>query len=187
MTQQVNMTVSMGVITTTKTSKYNRCYHMTKPIISMIISFSDSKNFLTGSPRSFTRLNTMPKTMENTTKPSTFMFRAAISRPAGTVSDPGVTNSLIVVKLCVPFLEIFKLLLGEIEEILTSSSYSLYSGGICLYLVLFCENKRILNGLLRWKQVRLNAVVQPINYYSLDYCYLTYWITHWLMIHSMVS
>lgn len=141
--------------------KYDRCYHMTKAIISMIISFSDSKNFLTGSPRFFTRPNTMPKTMENTTKPSTFMFRAAISRPAGTVSDPGATSSFIVVKLWVPFETILKSLLGEIEDILTSSSYFLYSGGTCLYLVLFCDNKRILNGFTKVKTCQV------------EYCCLT--------------
>ena len=115
---------------------------MTKPIISMMISFSDSKNFFTGSPRSLTRPNTMPNTMENTTNPRTFILRAAISRPAGTVSDPGAIFSLMVVKLSVPLLKIFIELLGEMECTSTVSLYSLYFGATCLYLVLFCETKR---------------------------------------------
>ena len=111
---------------------------MTKRIISMTISFSDSKNFLTGSPRSFKRPITIPNTIENITKPSTFMLRAAISRPAGTVSDPGAINCSIVVKLWVSLLEV---LFRGSDETLTISSCSLYCGETCLYLVLFYKEK----------------------------------------------
>ena len=113
-------------------------YHITKPIISMIISFNDSKNFFTGIPRSLTRPSTMPKTMENTTNPRTFILRAAISRPAGTVSDPGAISSRMVVKFCVPLLKIFIELFGGNARTSIVLLYSLYSGETTLYLVLFC-------------------------------------------------
>ena len=100
---------------------------MTRDTISIIISLSDSKKAFTGNPRSPTRPNTIPNTMENTTNPRTFILRAAISSPAGTVSDPGTSSSMAIVKLSVPFSPVTVLL------------YSRKTGSTVLYRVLFCE------------------------------------------------
>ena len=68
-------------------------YHMTNDTIFMMISFSDSMKAFMGNPRFPTRPNTIPNTMENTTNPRTFIFREAISSPAGTIDDPGASSS----------------------------------------------------------------------------------------------
>ena len=131
---------------------------MTKPIISMIISFSDSKNCFTGIPRSLTRPSTMPKTIENTTNPRTFMLRDAISRPLGTRSDPGASFSRIVVQLIVPLLNIFMELFAGMDCASTVLLYSWYIGFTDLYLVRFCQRDKIgISCILHWVKYSNNT------------------------------
>lgn len=121
--------------------KEDHTYHITSPMIRITTSFSDSKTAFNGSPLSPVLPRTIPNTIENMITPKIFAPPSGSTIwPLGMVLEPG-TVVVCVVKLWVPFENIFIVLSSE--ALLVKMSIVLFVvvtvGSPWMYLVLFCN------------------------------------------------